>query len=238
MNIRGLQRFSLVDYPGKLACIVFVGECNFRCPYCHNPCLVFDPESQPLITETEFFDFLSKRTGKLDGVVISGGEPSLRNALEDFASKIKEMGFFIKLDTNGSTPDRVIEMHRKGYIDAFGIDYKAPTELYNLISRNNAVNLAAKVRKLIKYAIDNNIPTDIRTTVHKSLLSEEHLREMRVELDTLGVRQWTLQQFHPVDIIDDNLLEQETYSDRDLLNISRSLGSDTKVRGLTGIHIH
>eukprot|EP00828_Plagiopyla_frontata_P022431 TRINITY_DN2901_c0_g1_i3.p3 TRINITY_DN2901_c0_g1~~TRINITY_DN2901_c0_g1_i3.p3 ORF type:complete len:193 (-),score=29.89 TRINITY_DN2901_c0_g1_i3:73-651(-) len=169
MNIRGLQRFSLVDYPGKLACIVFVGECNFRCPYCHNPCLVFDPESQPLITEAEFFDFLSKRTGKLDGVVISGGEPSLRNALEDFARKIKEMGFFIKLDTNGSTPDRVIEMHRKGYIDAFGIDYKAPTELYNLISRNNAAHLAAKVHKLIKYAIAHVLCVDTVSYTHLTL---------------------------------------------------------------------
>lgn len=238
MNIRGLQRFTLVDYPGKLACIVFVGECNFRCPYCHNPCLVFDPESQPLISEEELFGFLEKRRGKLDGVVISGGEPSLRCVLEDFARRVKEMGFLVKIDTNGSTPDKIIEMHKEGLVDALGIDYKAPAELYNIIARNRTDGLAGRVNKLIRYAVLNNIPVDIRTTVHKSLLSPEHLKQMRIELDTLGIDQWTLQQFHPTEIIDDDLLEQPTYTDHELLTISKDIGGNTKVRGLTGIHIN
>lgn len=237
MNIRGLQRFTLVDYPGKLACVVFVGECNFRCPYCHNPCLVFDPESQPLISDEEFFEFLEKRRGRLDGVVISGGEPSLRFPLQVFSSEIKRMGFMIKIDTNGSNPDKIIAMHRDGCVDALGIDYKAPAHMYHHIACNRSERLAEKVHSLIAYAIQEEIPVDIRTTVHKSLLAEDHLRQMRQELDSLGAGQWTLQQFHPVDIIDDKLRDQETYSDRELLDIAGRIGGQTRVRGLTGIHI-
>ncbi|MFA6714325.1 MAG: radical SAM protein, partial [Victivallaceae bacterium] len=111
MNIRGIRRFSLVDFPGKMACVVFVGDCNFRCAYCHNPCLVFDPESQPLISEDEFFGFLEKRRGKLDGVVISGGEPTLQKNLLPFVKKIKAMDFLVKLDTNGSLPEKVFAIH-------------------------------------------------------------------------------------------------------------------------------
>ncbi len=230
-----MRKFSLVDYPGKLACIVFVGNCNCRCPYCHNPCLVFDPESQPHIPESEVFDFLERRRGKLDGVVISGGEASLRQGLHGFCAKIKNMGFAIKLDTNGTNPDKVIGAHSLGLIDALGIDYKAPADIYHQIARSSMRDLPIRVQKLICYAVEKNIPLDVRTTVHKSLLSVEDLKRMRVELDLIGLREWTLQQFHPVDIIDDELLQSPTYSDRELLKIANSLGNHTRVRGLAGI---
>jgi len=235
MNIRGIQKFSLVDFPGRICCIVFVGNCNFRCPYCHNPALIFDPESQPLIEDQNFLDFLSSRKGKLDGVVISGGEPSLRPRLPEFARQIKELGFAVKIDTNGSNPDPVIAIHQAGHLDALGIDYKGPAAHYNEIACCQLPDLAGRVRKLIQYAQDNGIPTDIRTTVHKALLPVEYLQQMRAELDALGIGQWTLQQFHPVEIIDDKLLQEPTYSDGELFQISRQLGGNTKVRGLKGI---
>ncbi len=234
MNIRGMVRFTLVDFPGKMACVVFVGDCNFRCGYCHNPCLVFDPESQPLISEDEFFGFLKKRQGKLDGVVVSGGEPILRKPLLNFVKKIKALGFLVKLDTNGSIPEQVIKIHKEAGLDALGVDYKAPLAEYNKISRCNIPELGEKTLKVIKFAIDNNIFIDVRTTVHKALLSESDLQKMREELSSIGLKTWTLQQFNPGEIIDDSLLGKKTYSDHELLKIADSLG-DTKVRGLTGI---
>jgi len=237
MNIRGMVRFTLVDFPGKMACIVFVGDCNFRCGYCHNPCLVFDPESQPLIPEDEFFAFLAKRQGKLDGVVVSGGEPILRKALLSFIKKIKDMGFLVKLDTNGSMPEQVIKIHKEAGIDALGVDYKAPLDKYNEISQCHIAGLGEKTLKVIKFALDNDIFIDVRTTVHKALLSKDDLSKMREELSSTGLKTWTLQQFNPVDIIDDSLLEKATYSDHELLEIANSL-DNTNVRGLSGIIIH
>ena len=232
-----MRPFSMIDYPGKLSCIVFVGDCNFRCPYCHNPCLVFDPESQTEITETEFMNFLDSRSGKLDGVVISGGEPTLRAGLLNFVKKIKAKSFLVKLDTNASQPGKVFTMHHEAGLDAMGIDYKAPKAKYNEVTRCGSRDIAEKVQSVISFAAKENIALDVRTTVHKHLLSITDMKTMRTELSALGVREWTLQQFNPVDIIDESLLEEPTYSDLELLNIAEELGNGTRVRGLKGIFI-
>jgi pyruvate formate lyase activating enzyme len=231
VNIRGINKFTLVDYPGKIACIVFIGNCNFICPYCHNPFLVVAPESQPLISELECFSFLRKRKGKLDAVVISGGEPTLQKNLFAFSQKIKEMGYLIKLDTNGSNPDIVKKLHKAGYLDYLGIDYKCPLNRYSEITQSNSVNLGLNVQATISFAVNSKIQYDIRTTVHKAFLSYEDLNIMRNELNKLGVKQWTLQQFNPVDILDDKLLYLTTYTDMELANIAKKLPS-TKARGL------
>ena len=230
MNIRGINKFTLVDYPGKIACIVFVGNCNFACPYCHNPFLVVDPESQPLVFDSDFFAFLEKRKGKLDAVVISGGEPTLRKGLFFFCQKIKELGFLVKLDTNGSNSDIVKKLHIAGCLDYLGIDYKCPLDRYPEIVPKHSVNPGAKVQTTISYAVNSRIPYDIRTTVHKTILLPEDLNIMRKELNELGVEKWTLQQFNPVDILDDKLLSLATYSDTELINIAETLPL-TLVRG-------
>jgi pyruvate formate lyase activating enzyme len=236
MDIRGLTKFSLVDYPGLISCIIFVGRCNFRCPYCHNPYLVLYHESQPKITEEEILRFLEKRKGKLDGVVISGGEPSIYYEIAEFAKKIKKMGFSVKIDTNGSHPDRIINMCEEGLIDMLGIDYKAPTYAYQDLTACEIKDISDRIQSLIKHVVDNDIPCDIRTTVHKKYHSPEILREMRKELDELGVEEWHLQQFHPVEIIDESLLEEDTYSDAELTRISKDIGDETHVRGVFAFH--
>ena len=104
MKIGGLQKLTLLDYPGKVACTVFTLGCNFRCPFCHNAPLVTHIAGTPTMDESEFFAFLKKRQGILDGVTVSGGEPTLMSDLYDFISKIKELGFCVKLDTNGTDP--------------------------------------------------------------------------------------------------------------------------------------
>lgn len=233
MDIRGITKFSLVDYPGKIACIFFVGNCNFRCPFCHNPYLVLYHETQPRISEKKIFAFLESRKGKIDGVVISGGEPAIYPKLGEFVCRIKEMGFAIKLDTNGSFPDKIIGMCENGLIDMLGIDYKATAALYNKVAASVIDKLAEKVQSLIKYAVQQNIPFEVRTTVHKKILSENDLKTMRSELDSLGVKDWTLQQFHHTEVIDETLLEVDTYSDMELFAISRKLGPNTHLRGVT-----
>ena len=236
MDIRGLTKFSLVDYPGMLSCIIFVGRCNFRCPYCHNPYLVLYHESQPRISENEILDFLEQRRGKLDGVVISGGEPSLYYETAEFAQKVKRMGFSVKLDTNGSHPERIIKMCEDGLIDMLGIDYKAPTYAYNDVTACDIKDISDRIHTLIKHVVDKKIPCDIRTTVHKKFHSPKILKEMREELDELGVEDWHLQQFHPVEIIDESLLEEDTYSDSELTKLSKELGAETYVRGVFAFH--
>lgn len=237
MDIRGLTKFSLIDFPGKLACILYAGGCNFRCPYCHNPHLVMDPESQPQLSDQFIFGFLENRKGKLEGVVLSGGEPSNHPGLVSFSEKIKALGYLIKVDTNGSNPDAIADAHAKGLVDALGIDYKTTASLYGVLSKCKIDNIAGLVQKTISHAIGNNISVDTRTTVHKKLHTPEILMQMREELNSLGVSAWTLQQFHPAEIIDDTLTGEPTYSDAELVGIARSLGNHTRVRGLKGSFI-
>ncbi len=235
MDIRGLIKFSLVDFPGRISCVVFVAGCNFRCPFCHNPYLVLYQETQPPLNESRLFKFLGSRSGRLDGVVISGGEPCLQEGLEDFARTVKGMGFEVKLDTNGSRPERAMEMCRQGLVDMLGIDYKAAREFYGDVTCTEAGRDAAdKVAGLISFAAANSIACDIRTTVHRKLHSQEHLATMRRELDILGVAGWTLQQFHRAEVIDESLLDFDTYSDNELSDIAAALGNNTLVRGLAG----
>ncbi len=235
MDLRGLEKFSLVDYPGKIGCIVFTGGCNLRCPFCHNPCLVFDPSSQPRVTEKEFFSFLDQRKGLLEGVVITGGEPMLHAELPEFIRRIRETGFLVKLDSNGTFPEELETLLNTVGVDAMGIDYKAPAAHYGaLTGRPDDKTVADRVQRSIRAALAHDLELDVRTTVHRRLLAPEALRRMYQELTALGVKQWTLQQFNPVEVIDDDLPVQETYSDRELVKIADSLGANVKVRGLSG----
>ncbi len=234
IDIRGIFNFSLVDYPGHISCIVFTGGCNFRCPFCHNPCLVLDPGSQPRITEKQLFHFLKQRKGKLEGVVLSGGEPTLQMELGGLVSKIHAEGFLVKVDTNGSSPETVKELIDSKNVSAFGIDYKTPAADYPALTGSQIPGLAEKVQTSISLVLASGLDLDVRTTVHRSLLSPEKLAVMHGELMRLGVKQWTLQQFNPVEVIEDTLDKQPTYSDAELVALARSLGKNVRVRGLGG----
>ena len=230
MDIRGWTPFSLLDYPGKLACVVFCGSCNFHCPYCQNPALVLCPESQPLFSEQNIINFLEARIGKLDAVVLSAGEPTIHKTLPKFMARVKALGFMVKLDTNGSRPAMIKTCHERGLLDALGIDYKAPAAKYADLTDCKTDGLADKIRASLRYAVEHGLELDVRTTVHRSLLSADELRQMRCELDELGVGAWSLQQFNRVEIIDGSLLEEPSYSDDELQAIAEDLGNTT-VRG-------
>ncbi len=137
MKIGGFQKFSLLDYPGQLAAIVFTQGCNFRCPYCHNPELV-DPAryAKPLATG-RVLEFLRRRRGKLGSVVVTGGEPTLQPDLPRFILQLKTMGFLVKVDTNGSSPDMLESLCREHLVDYWAMDVKAPPDLYHLVTRSD-----------------------------------------------------------------------------------------------------
>lgn len=234
MNLRGLEKFTLVDYPGKIASIVFTGGCNLRCPFCHNPVLVFDPESQPRVTETEFFNYLAKRRGLIEGVVISGGEPLLQTDISQFIARIRAGGFAVKLDTNGTMPERLYEVITGCGVDALGIDYKLPAARYGELGGGEG--LGGNVARSITMALASGAELDIRTTVHKRLLSPADLAAMAAELEALGVTVWTLQQYHAVEVIDDTLSSEPTYNDKELTELARKLRGAlrVKVRGIYG----
>lgn len=232
MNIRGLVKFSLIDFPGGISCVIFVGYCNFRCPFCHNPHLVLDPESQPEISQATVIDFLRERKGKIDAIVISGGEPTLRPRLSEFLEQIKEFGFHIKLDTNGSNPEVVRRLFEAQLIDSLGVDLKAHRDKYAVLAGRNNPVMIENVYRTLRYAVQQKIPIDVRTTVHKELLDAKDLGMMRAELDEIGIDEWTIQQFNPVAIIDETLKTKETFSDCQLAEIARTLGGKTKIHGI------
>ena len=130
MTIHGFQKLTLLDYPGRVACTVFTGGCNFRCPFCQNAGLVLSPDKEPVIEEEEVLAVLKKRQGILEGVCVTGGEPTLQSGLLDFLGKVKELGYSVKLDTNGYRPEVLKELCRAGVIDYIAMDIKNCPQRY------------------------------------------------------------------------------------------------------------
>ncbi len=164
MLLAGMQNLTLLDYPGKTACTIFTYGCNFRCPFCHNALLVTDPEPKtPLDVET-VYAYLRKRQGLLDGVCITGGEPLLQKDLEDFIRPIRAMGYAVKLDTNGSMPERLIAMCESGLIDMVAMDIKNAPALYAATAGTEQVSVEA-VNESVRYLMRGKISYEFRTTV-------------------------------------------------------------------------
>ena len=162
MKIQGLAKMTLLDYPSKVACTVFTAGCNFRCPFCHNALLV--EENGESYSQEEILSFLEKRRGLLDGVCITGGEPLLQTDIEDFIAEIKAMGYSIKLDTNGSFPDKLISLVQKGLIDYVAMDVKNCIEKYPLSVGINNFD-TQNIEKSIDFLLTGAVDYEFRTTV-------------------------------------------------------------------------
>ena len=171
MLIAGLQKLTLLDYPGKTACTVFTPGCNFRCPFCHNALLVTH-KVDSFVSEEEFFSFLSKRHGILDGVCITGGEPTLQKDLIEFMQKIREKGFLIKLDTNGYKPDVLQEILKKNLADYVAMDIKASPERYGEATGISGFDFSP-IKESIELLEKSGVPHEFRTTVTDEFHSEE-----------------------------------------------------------------
>ena len=177
MQLHGLSKLTLLDFPGHLACTVFTGACNFRCPFCHNASLVVDIPKEAELTEEKFFEFLEKRKGVLDGVCVSGDEPLLQQGIENFIRKIKEMGYAVKLDTNGSFPEKLRFLVEEKLIDYVAMDIKNSPELYPITAGVETLDIVS-VEKSVAYLKLNKIPYEFRTTVVKNYHTKEAFEEI------------------------------------------------------------
>ncbi|MBE6978796.1 MAG: anaerobic ribonucleoside-triphosphate reductase activating protein [Ruminococcaceae bacterium] len=176
MNISGLQKMTLLDYPGKVACTVFLFGCNYRCPFCHNAELL-EGKAEPLMTKEEFLSFLSKRKGLLDAVCISGGEPTLSAGLKELMADIKALGFSVKLDTNGSRPAILRELVEAGLVDYVAMDIKNGPSRYAETCGLPKVDLAA-IEESAAFLMSGAVDSEFRTTVVDPLHDEGSILEM------------------------------------------------------------
>jgi pyruvate formate lyase activating enzyme len=220
MIIGGLQKFSLLDYPGYLAAIIFTKKCNFRCQFCYNPMLVWPQKGHHLfIKEDDLFVFLKERFGKLDAVVITGGEPTMHADLPKFLKKIRKIGYKIKLDTNGANPDMLQKIIKENLIDYVAMDIKAPKEKYQKIT-GVKINFA-KIQKSVKIIRERKIPYEFRTTIVPGLLNLKDIEKMGKIIK--GAEKWYLQQFkNDTEIINKDLKKTKKYSQKDLKDIYKA----------------
>ncbi|MBQ3419552.1 MAG: anaerobic ribonucleoside-triphosphate reductase activating protein [Erysipelotrichaceae bacterium] len=192
VKIYGLQKLTLLDYPGKMAATVFTGGCNFRCPFCHNRSLVFLNENESEISAEAIFDYLEQRKNMLDGVCITGGEPLLHAGLEDFIRQIKEKGLKVKLDTNGSQFERLKDLVEKGLIDYVAMDVKNIKEEYA-----NTIGLEqydiSEIEKSVAYLLEDNVDYEFRTTIVKEFHENVDFNKMGRWLK--GAKRYYLQNF-------------------------------------------
>jgi pyruvate formate lyase activating enzyme len=199
MRIGGLNSFSLSDFPGHVAAVVFTQGCNFCCPYCHNGSLIpMVPSTGALIPLEEVFRFLDMRCGQLNGVVFSGGEPTLQHDISLFFHRVRSMGYKIKLDTNGSRPEVVAELLLEGLVDFIAMDIKAPFALYDRLTGVCAPK--ERLEESIALIAQSGIDHEFRTTVVEPLLSEDDLQVIQ-EMVPQGSRH-RLQKFRPENALD------------------------------------
>lgn len=215
MVFGGFQKLTLLDFPGKVACILFTKGCNFLCPFCHNSSLVHS--STPDITEDEVLEYLAKRQGILEGVCISGGEPLIHDGLEAFIRKVRNMGYAVKLDTNGSFPDKLKHLADSGLIDYVAMDIKNSFEKYPLTAGKDNIDIS-KINESIDFLMSSGIDYEFRTTVVAELHTPQDIVSVCRRIS--GAKRYFLQNFVdsgdilenglnpvPEDILDKMLLE-------------------------------
>ena len=195
MKICGFNKTTLLDYPGRVACTIFLGGCNFRCPFCQNGALVVEPGNQPEYSQDEILAFLKKRKGILDGVCVSGGEPTLSDGLPDFLHEIKNLGYDVKLDTNGSRPSVVKKLAADGLIDKVAMDIKACPSNYHVLTGVN-VDLDA-ICETAGWLLNGDLDYEFRTTVVRELHSEKDFQEISQWLS--GAKSYYLQAYRDSD---------------------------------------
>lgn len=215
VKIGGLQRISLSDYPGRICATVFTQGCNFRCPYCHNPELVDPDRYGPLLPEKEVLSFLDKRRGRLEAVTVTGGEPTLQKGLGRFLAAVKEMGYLVKLDTNGSDPEALSALIEERRIDYIAMDVKGPLERYDGIASVKVDG--SRIDQSIGLIIDSGIEHEFRTTVVRSQLALEDFLPI-AERIRRG-RLYVLQPFVGKRTLDDTFLSEASYTPAELSSI-------------------
>ena len=230
MKIQGLQKLTLLDFPEHVACTVFTAGCNFRCPFCHNASLVVHIQKENGISEEEFFSFLEKRKGVLDGVCVTGGEPLLQPDIESFIWKIKNLGYAVKLDTNGSFPETLKILVQKGLVDYVAMDIKNSLETYAITSGVDAINLE-KIQESVSYLKENHVPYEFRTTVTQNFHSKEEFEKIGQWLE--GTEKYFLQNFvDSGDLINGRIKGCSEEEMREFLSVVQKYIPRAKLRGI------
>ncbi len=196
LKIKGFQKTSLIDYPDKISSIIFLPFCNLKCGYCHNPELLINPENIPSISEIEVLKHLKENKKLLDGIVITGGEPTLHKELPNFIRKVKEKGFMVKLDTNGTNPKMLQELIQERLIDFIAMDIKNIAPKYKK-TVNTRINFS-KIMESIRLVIQSGIEHEFRTTVLPELHTNEDLIQIAKE-HLKGAKKYVIQQFLPAE---------------------------------------
>lgn len=191
MQINGFQKLTLLDFPGKVACIVFTPGCNFRCPFCHNASLVTHIDGER-IEEEEILSYLKKRQGLLDGVVVTGGEPTLQGDLADFLGKVKALGYAVKLDTNGTSPEKLKTLVEKGLVDYVAMDIKNTAAKYPVTAGYGSAVLG-KVEESIDFLLADTVDYEFRTTVTAELHTPQDIGDIAKRIK--GAKRYFLQNF-------------------------------------------
>lgn len=231
LKICGLQKLTLLDYPEKVACTVFTGGCNLRCPFCHNASLVLGTPFPDEISEDELFAYLEKRRKILDGVCVTGGEPLLQSGLEDFLDRVHSLGLSVKLDTNGTFPDRLRSLVNAGLVDYVAMDVKNSPERYAETAGLSDVDLTL-VRASVNFLLAGSVDYEFRTTVVKGLHDAESLRG--AALFVQGAKRYFLQKFvDSGELIEDGFSAFSDGEMKDFLTIVKPYVQSAALRGVS-----
>lgn len=229
MLIKGLQKLTLLDYPGKMACTVFTAGCNFRCPFCHNASLVTNIDEER-ISEEEFFNFLQKRQGIIDGVCVTGGEPTLQPDLKEFLKKIKSLGYSVKLDTNGYRPDALKDVVNSGLVDYVAMDIKNSQSKYALTCGLESMDMT-KINDSVEFLMSGVVDYEFRTTIVKELHNEDDIQDIVSWIK--GAKKYFLQGFTDSgDLICTGYSGYDKTELQKLLNIAKNHFETVELRGI------
>lgn len=231
MDIRGFIETSFLDWDGKVSSVIFVPLCNFSCPFCRNASLLSKIELLPPLDSEVIDEFLDKRRNFIDGVVLTGGEPTLQPDLIAYVKHLKSMNFLVKLDTNGTNPKILKELIANNLLDYVAMDVKAPLDDKYSLACGSKVELAS-IRESIKLLIGSNIDYEFRTTVCPEFIGEKEVVEIAGAI--AGAKKYVLQQFVAKDVLDPKLLRVKPYSKEELSALARSAGKyvKTSLRGV------
>jgi len=229
MVLSGIQKFTLIDFPGKIACVLFTGGCNYRCGFCHNPEFVLPEElaklSKSFIPETAALNFLKKRRGMLEGVVISGGEPTIMPDLEDFIMKVQDLGFSVKLDSNGNRPEVLRSLIGKGLVDYIAMDFKTSLPDYRSLVGQWADEM--KLRESIELLKQGDVDYEFRTTLIREVHTPGILETMR---DTLaGAKRLYLQTFRSGTVLNPVFRDYHAFSSEEMQDIAKLFSDSVEV---------
>ncbi|RLC97534.1 MAG: anaerobic ribonucleoside-triphosphate reductase activating protein [Chloroflexi bacterium] len=231
MKLKGWVRTSLIDYPGHIATVLFTGGCDFRCPMCHNADLVLRPGELPTLPLEEVWDFLSRRARLMDGVAITGGEPTLQADLLPFLRQVRALGLDVKLDSNGYNPDVLASLLDGGLVDYVAMDVKAPPAKYPRLAGLADLDLQ-RIEQSVALLRGGNVSYEFRTTVVPGLLDVEDIEEIARWI--AGAERYVLQQFRPLGTLDPSLEKTTPYPMERLQAMAKRAGrwvNQVTVRG-------